>query len=1128
MTTAPGNFVPVDSGVRAAVAGRLDRTLFVEASAGTGKTHSLIERLVGLVATGTATLDRVAAITFTEAAAAELRDRTRQGLERAAADPGRGEGERANCRRGVEDLDRASIQTLHAFAASLLLERPLEAGLPPGFEVSDEVSAAVGFSEAWDRWLAESLDSGSPIARPISLALALGITLPSLRATALELHRSHGDLEGVSFKRGDLPAPRAAALVAGSRARVGELCSLSLLGEGDRLHEHAAGLMGSMRRLGEAPPGSVESYALLRRIMPLRSTRGRQQDWNVDERTGLNGCRAMKELLAELDAEVAGEMDAVARAVAGPVLGALRDFALGYAEQRRRQGRAEFHDLLIWAHRMLRDDLGVRDHFRRRFTHILIDEAQDTDPIQAEIAMLLAERVEGGGARRPSSWDAITPEEGKLFVVGDPKQSIYRFRRADVAQMRRLQRRMERSGGETVTLVQNFRSHRRVTDWVNALFTEMMDGEEGPAGYVQAGYEPMAPRWTAEPAGGVGPRVWALGNRVEEGGAERVRSLEHADIAGLIARIVDEGWLAHREGAGEAGETHGPVGYSDICVLVPTRTGLPNLERQIAGRGIPYRLESASLVLETQEVRDLLSFLRAADDPSDAVATVAALRSPAFGCSDVDLLRHHERWGRFDYLSERWRGDGGPVAEGLAALGEYHRARVWEPPAPLIDRFVRERCLMAAAVGHPRMRERWRRYRYIIESARRFSAAGGGSLRSFVRMIEDRIAERAQVTEAPLPESDEEAVRVMTVHGSKGLEFPVVILAGLGSGRRRGGQSVLIDRASGRVEARVGSRDFPLLTDGFEELAGREARMEEAEDVRLLYVAMTRARDHLVLSLRRPESGRGAAASAAHRIAGHMESRADLWKEIEEAPAPARGRSSRRGSGAPAAVHTARAREEWVEGRRRLLLEAAAPSSVAATSLGLLRDEDKPEQQALEPWRRGRAATAVGRAVHAVLQSADLRAGSDIQVLARAQACAEGVPDREGDIAGLCRTAVESDVVGRAVASGRLWREVPVAAPVGGVSLHGIIDLLFEEADGLVVVDYKTDWVRSEDAAAAIGRYRLQGGAYACAVQEATGRRVKEVIFLYLQPRREERLRDLQGAVREAREQALGHLTPAG
>ena len=140
MTASTARFTPVDQEARRIIGERLDETLFVEASAGTGKTHSLVERLVNLVATGAATLDRVAAITFTEAAAAELRDRAREELEKGAEDQSRSEHERVNCRRGVDDLDQAAIQTLHAFAAALLHERPLEAGLPPGFEVTDEIA----------------------------------------------------------------------------------------------------------------------------------------------------------------------------------------------------------------------------------------------------------------------------------------------------------------------------------------------------------------------------------------------------------------------------------------------------------------------------------------------------------------------------------------------------------------------------------------------------------------------------------------------------------------------------------------------------------------------------------------------------------------------------------------------------------------------------------------------------------------------------------------------------------------------------------------------------------------------------------------------------------------------------
>ena len=173
---------------------------------------------------------------------------------------------------------------------------------------------------------------------------------------------------------------------------------------------------------------------------------------------------------------VRDEIEVARRHALSHVLKDLRKFALDYAEQRRAEGRAEFHDLLVWARDLLRDNPEVRDRFIRRFSHLLVDESQDTDPIQAEIVMFLAEGVPDGqpAESRPTAWESINPVRGKLFVVGDPKQSIYRFRRADVEQMRRLQQRMVQSGGRTVSLVQNFRSQEPVTTWVNHLFERWM------------------------------------------------------------------------------------------------------------------------------------------------------------------------------------------------------------------------------------------------------------------------------------------------------------------------------------------------------------------------------------------------------------------------------------------------------------------------------------------------------------------------------------------------------------------------------------------------------------------------------------------------------------------------------
>jgi ATP-dependent helicase/nuclease subunit A len=199
----------------------------------------------------------------------------------------------------------------------------------------------------------------------------------------------------------------------------------------------------------------------------------------------------------------------------------------------------------------------------------------------------------------------------------------------------------------------------------------------------------------------------------------------------------------------------------------------------------------------------------------------------------------------------------------------------------------------------------------------------------------------------------------------------------------------------------------------------------------------------------------------------------------------------------------------------------------AATALDKSKKEEKPEQQTAEPWRRGRGGTSLGRAVHAVLQSIDLATGEGLEERARAQAVAEGIPDREDVIIRLVRAAVGSEIVGRAVASGRLWREVPVATPVGSGSLDGFIDLLFEEADGLVLVGYKTDSVPAQEAQDAVARYRLQGGAYAYAIGKATGKPVKQVVFLYLQPRQEVTLEDVPQAMQEAAAAAEKLLGPA-
>ena len=1018
-----GGFTPRDNVQRDRIRESLDETLFVEAGAGTGKTTSLVDQVMKLVSSGATTLDRIAAITFTNAAAAELRDRIRQSLESADSNTTLSDEERERCSRGVQDLDQASIQTLHSFASSILMERPLEAGLPPSFEVMDEIAGDLDFDAAWSGWIDAALD-GDRSLPTLPMALSLGLTPGHLRQIALKFHANHDLLAEATFDDTPMPPSEIVPALAQASGELETLCGYSDLKESDQLFSHVQGKLGTIRRLSELAPGSATAYRLLSRVLPLKQNRGRQADWSIDSNTGQNACKRLKDLLGELHAQAEDELAEVRRSALASLLRALKVFVLEYAADRKRRGRSGFHDQLVWARDLLRDDIGVRDHFRRRFSHLLIDEAQDTDPIQAEIAMFLSEGTPPG-EERPTQWEQIVPERGKLFVVGDPKQSIYRFRRADVRQMERLRKRM---GGDSVQLVQSFRSQRPIIEWVNHLFGEWMS-----QGDDQTEYAPIVHRWEASTDHDAGPGVWSIGD-ARPGNIEPIRREEAGEIARHLAVIGSGEWqVLDREETDISGiERYRPARYSDVCILMPRRTGLRTLEIALEDANIPYRLEGASLILETQEVRDLLNCLRAIDDPSDQVATVAALRSPAFACTDVELMEFYEAGGRFEYVSSAGPSDG-PVAEALASLKEYHAARLWSSAVYLIDRFIRERLLMEAALDNPRTREQWRRYRFIVEQARAFAGTGVSSLRGFLEWMSRQAEEGARLTETPVPEGDEDAVRIMTVHGSKGLEFPVVILTGLNSGDGSRTESVIFDRESGRIEVSAGASPQSFTTSGYEEAAEAEKRMGDAEAVRLLYVAATRARDHLVVSMYRPER-RG---SPAGTIAGLLKGRDDLWRPLTNladfstpGPDPAPDRDDLDPS-----RHSIQARRQWIEDRERLIKSQGRPVSVAATGLA---NAEKEEPETDEPWRRGRAGTSVGRAVHAVLQTIDLATGDGIDQTARAQAAAEGIPQRQAEVARLARVAVESDIVKRAVGSGRLLERGAVRRSGGRRRVGGV------------------------------------------------------------------------------------------
>ncbi|HVE45686.1 MAG TPA: UvrD-helicase domain-containing protein [Acidimicrobiales bacterium] len=1096
-----------DEAVREAVLERLGETLFVEAGAGTGKTTALVGRIVELARRNPSVMPHVAAITFTEAAAAELRDRIRARLEAAATtEPA--------LRKAVDELDEAAICTLHAFALRILTEHPVEAGLPPGVEVLDETRSALAFEERWRRLLDQLLDH--PECSEIVLrGLAAGLNLDSVKEMARIFHQHWDRLEAAPVDPPALVAVDPTPVIVAVRAACGWLGGGRCTDETDGLWGWLSGLPAWAEALQRSESELGTLHLLANPPDPLKAPKGANPAWN-------GGIEAVREAAAAVSAARTGLLVAVRENVLLHLVAAVQRFTLDEVQRRQADGRLDFHDLLVLARDVVRDQPSVRASLRDRFSHVLIDEFQDTDPLQVELATLLGA---GGGAG-----DRL--EDGRLFFVGDAMQSIYRFRRADIRLFAQVRELVE----NPLSLTDNWRSVPGILEWVNTLFFEKV-GTGIPD--VQPAYQALV---ASRPALTDELPVVVLGQG-HDAPVGAVREVEAAEVAATITRIRAEGWAI--------GSGTGQARLRDIAVLLPTRTSLPHLETALDEAGVPYRIDSASLVWGTQAVRDLLNALRAIDDPTDEIALVAALRSPLFGCGDDDLLAYHQAGGAWDL---RHPGDspgltdlgaGHPVLAGLDELRRLHDQRWWVGVSAMVEQVMRELRCFELAFAHKRPRDHWRRLRWVLEQARAFEAGEGGTLRNFVDWAALQGEDEIRVREAALPESDDDAVRILTVHGAKGLEFPVVVLSGLNAqiqyGLKRPAQALWDE--NGRVEVRTWN-DF--RTSGYAALEQVERELDEQERLRLLYVAATRAEDHLVVSVHHPDKG---ADTQARQLFAFCEAHPHLWRRLEEAAPPAADLAP---PAPPADPEAGRRRAAWLTARQARIDRHRRAPVRAATSIaetghshgavhggvgrggsgllagrpgeavdeGVVIGDTVDTRLVAASTRRGRPdGTSIGRAVHATLQSVDLATGAGLSDIAAAQAAAEGVASAAAGIAAMARAALESSTVQEAAAH-RNWRELYVAAPIGSITLEGFVDLLYETSDGLVVVDYKTDAVTTEaEMAGAVARHRLQGAAYAVALEEALGRPVKACRFVFVcgGVAREREIEDLLAAMAEVR-----------
>jgi ATP-dependent helicase/nuclease subunit A len=1085
----------VDQAARSRITAELTANLGIEAGAGTGKTSVLVERVTNVLASGAATVDELAVITFTEKAAAELSTRVRDALEDKL--PATDGAERERVLTAARDLYRCHIETIHSFATSLLRERPVEAAIDPLFEVVSGLAGGLSFDAAYETFQDELLSARSPA---LDRALRRGLGLAELREACelLNTYRYLRPLQVPTQVGGDIGPHVAEFRRIADALRV---LLVSCTSGDDTAVEIVEGVIAWVERLDGLGSEAEQEFELLYRGAAFTHlSKGSKANWGAD------GKAELKALQEEYRALHAAARDALRTDALLGLLPEVERFVDEYELKRQKDGQPDFDDLLFWARDMLRSSKPAREYFRSRYRVVLIDEFQDTDPVQAELALLLT-----SDGDPTADWRQLRPAPGRLTVVGDPKQSIYRFRRADIAVYDQV--RTEALGGAQPQISTNFRSNPQMLTVLNAVFDQVLQQEPG----VQPGNVPLGAPPTA--AGAKRPPVLLVTGEIV-GSAADLRDAEATAISGALHRAHTDGWEIRDRRQGDRWRR---CRWGDMAILMPARTGIEQFERALASAGIPYRHEGSRDFYQRQEVRDLIWVLAAIDDPTDRLATIGALRSSGFALNDEQLVIHMASAGSLSYRSTT-QGPDGAVNDALAELADLHRMRTRLSLAETVRRVVERTRLVEFALTRTDGTQGAANLLAIVDQARLFSAAGGGGLRPFIRHLRDSVERDGQIEiEATVAEETDDVVRIMTVHGAKGLEYPIVALANLTARNAKQAQPVPREDQSFlhfRVGAETSGRHGHFKTPGYDDAWEQEKTHVDAERLRLLYVAATRAREHLIIPC-------VAGVVSANGLLG------ELVRGLPDDPGlvetvglddiqPPVVADSPVVTVTDAEVAAGLAdRERWLLALQELKKVAAVPRKIEIASSreraqGPLAAEVATFDAALVIGQG--PPVPIGDAVHMVMERITLPDAHDLEQIAD-DVCKEGaITEDFVDVVSMCRACLESPSVRRAVELGSWWREVPFVvlhafdgeradrAPL----TNGRVDLVFRDGDELVVVDYKTDKDVTKETAEtySLAHHAGQGEVYAKGLSTATGLKVREVVFVYCKAGAEVHLRE--------------------
>jgi len=1106
---------PPDQDQRDLIVSELSKNLLVEAAAGTGKTTSMIDRMVALLGSGSCgSVSTLAAVTFTRKAAAELRGKFRVRLERAASES---EGEvRGRLEKALSEIDQCYIGTIHSFCSRLLRERPVEAGVDLAFaELEPEDDFQIR-KEAWAEhidFLRHEGDSGL-----IERLDSLGVDLQLLESYFIKNFADYPDVEEWPAKD-DREIPDLSETVSQITDYVQEMYETAKKLPDDCGNDKLIPKYKSIPRIVNHYPDLTDPVQCVE-VLPQFSGKldVRQYIWKgTGSFTGQDAKDELEKWRSFQETHVNPALQSFYEARYPVILELFKGAREVYDKKRHTAGRLNYQDLLMKAAALLRDKPHIRDYFRHRYTHLLVDEFQDTDPVQAEVMMLLC-------ASDPSEkkWRKCVPRPGSLFVVGDPKQSIYRFRRADIVTYNEV-KEIIRGGdqgdaGLVVSLSANFRTQGKIIDWVNNVFEPKEDEDEekdkkkkdnGPWHFPEEDSE-YSPAYVSLQAGRVEATegemsgVYCLTVPSDYTKEETIMEYEPDRIARFIRHAVKEKMTVPRSQRELAEGKTRIADYSDFMIVAPVTEKLSVYARKLQEYGIPHQVTGGSTLNEVHELRLLHKVLTSVVRTDDPVALAAVLRSEVFGISDASLYDFKQEGGRFNYRF--------PVPESLCptdyqffedAFSRLRRYSSWLSILPPVSAFEK----IAADLGLT-----------VLASSRQGGDVEAGSMLKaleLLRAFQGRTWSASQLVEylGQLVEKEEyydgvsvrtasgPMVRIMNLHKVKGLEAPVVFLAQPFK-KIKPTPSLHVDRGDKKIKGYMAisrkvnyQRQMIACPPGWEEFEEKEKEFLLAERLRLLYVAATRA---------------GAALIISQRENGNHNNRWDFFgpylKDAAELPDYGEVEPLVRPEEMLGDSTVKEACQDIMERMEHAALPTYASRAAKKLALSERSEEDTPYLYELaegseEPHISGEHGVEWGSAIHALLQVAMDVPGADLEARAKSVLAEQEMsPELAGTAAQVVRQVISSAIWQRALQSRQHLTEVPfeikMEEDVLPALARGVIDLAFQEDDGWVLVDYKTD--SASDTKGLAKHYAPQLEIYSRAWQECTSEKVKEASIYFV------------------------------